>query len=56
MADNTLGEHLRLALREALKARDMIAVSALRSALASIDNAGAVPAQPLAGSGARHAC
>lgn len=34
VADNTLGKHLRLALRDALKARDMIAVSALRSARA----------------------
>jgi uncharacterized protein len=45
VADNTLGSHLRLALREALKARDMIAVSAWRSALASIDNASAGEAE-----------
>ena len=37
---------LQLALREALKARDTIATSALRSALAAIDNAGAVPPAP----------
>jgi hypothetical protein len=55
VADNTLGRHLRLALREALKARDMIAVSALRSAPASIDNASAVPAPPpAAGGGSAH--
>jgi uncharacterized protein YqeY len=56
VAENRLGNHLRLALREALKARDMIAVSALRSALASIDNASAVPGQPppAAGGGSVH--
>ena len=46
VADNALGTHLRLALREALRARDTIAVSALRSALATIDNASAVPVGP----------
>jgi hypothetical protein len=56
VADNKLGKHLRLALREVLKARDMIAVSALRSALASIDNARAGMSARPAGSGARHAC
>ena len=56
MAHNTLAEHLRLALRDALKAKDVIAVSALRSALAAIDNAGAVPVQPVpsAGRGSAH--
>jgi hypothetical protein len=33
LADNTLGTHLRLALRDALRAQNMIAVPALRSAL-----------------------
>jgi uncharacterized protein YqeY len=49
-------ERLQAALRAALKARDKIAVSALRSALAAIDNAGAVPAgpAPAAGVGGRH--
>ena len=56
VADNTLGKHLRLALREALKAQDMIAVSALRSALATIDNASAIPVEPApaAGVGSAH--
>jgi uncharacterized protein YqeY len=39
----TVGARLRQALSEALKARDTIAVSALRSALGAIDNASAVP-------------
>jgi uncharacterized protein YqeY len=39
---------LRLALREALRARDMVAVSALRSALAAIGNAEAVDPGPAA--------
>jgi uncharacterized protein len=37
---------LGLALREALKARDTVAASALRSALAAIGNAEAVPPPP----------
>jgi uncharacterized protein len=37
---------LRLALREALRARDMVAVSALRSALAAIGNAEAIDPGP----------
>jgi hypothetical protein len=41
--DSPVRQRLQLALREALKARDTVAVSALRSALAAIDNAGAVP-------------
>jgi uncharacterized protein len=39
-------------LGEALKSRDMIAVSALRSALGAIDNAGAVPSGPAPAAGA----
>jgi len=39
---------LRLALREALRARDTVAVSALRSALAAIGNAEAVDPGPAA--------
>jgi uncharacterized protein YqeY len=38
-------QRLELALREALRARDPVARSALRSALAAIDNASAVPAE-----------
>ena len=37
---------LRSALRDALRARDTTAASALRSALAAIENASAVPAGP----------
>jgi uncharacterized protein len=37
---------LRSALREAMKARDMVAAFALRSALSAIGNAEAVPADP----------
>jgi uncharacterized protein len=44
--DSVIRQRLQLALREALKARDTVAVSALRSALAAIDNASAVPARP----------
>ncbi len=56
MDDSTVRERLQLALREALKSRDMIAASALRSALAAIDNASAVPAgpAPAAGAGGPH--
>ncbi|MCP2330274.1 GatB/YqeY domain-containing protein [Actinoalloteichus caeruleus] len=42
---------LRDALSTALKARDRVAIAALRSALAAIDNAGAVPLPPSAPSG-----
>ena len=37
-------ESMRSALKDAIKARDDVAVSALRSALASLDNAAAVEA------------
>jgi len=47
--DSLVRQRLQLALREALKARDTVAVSALRSALAAIDNAGAVPAPASSG-------
>lgn len=43
MGTHGVSDQLRRALREALKSRDMIAVSALRSALGAIDNASAVP-------------
>jgi uncharacterized protein len=46
MADSAVRQRLASALTAALKARDTIAVSALRSALAAIDNAAAVPAGP----------
>jgi uncharacterized protein len=56
MDDSTGRERLQAALREALKARDKVAVPALRSALAAIDNAGAVPPgpAPAAGTGGQH--
>ena len=56
VADSQIRQRLQLALREALKARDTIATSALRSALAAIDNAGAVPPAPApaAGDGGPH--
>ena len=44
-------ERVRAALREALSARDKVAVSALRSALAAIGNAEAVPAQRIRAAG-----
>jgi uncharacterized protein YqeY len=49
-------ERLQLALRGALRARDTTAVSALRSALAAIGNAEAVPPgpEPAAGMGSPH--
>jgi uncharacterized protein YqeY len=43
---------LRLALRAALAARDMVAVSALRSALAAIGNAEAIDPGPVGAAGA----
>lgn len=49
-----LPDRLRRALPAALKARDRAAVSALRSALAAIDNAGAVDVAPAAGPAATH--
>lgn len=43
MTDTSLRERLGGALRRALRSRDAAAVSALRSALAALDNAKAVP-------------
>ncbi|WP_353952054.1 hypothetical protein V6K52_01035 [Knoellia sp. S7-12] len=37
---------MRTSLKEAMRGRDKLAVSALRSALSAIDNAEAVPAEP----------
>ena len=58
MADHESAVRQRLAsaLTAALRARDKIAASALRSALAAIDNASAVPAgpAPAAGTGGPH--
>ena len=52
MADTGTRQRLQLALGEALRARDKVATSALRSALAAIDNASAVPAAPAPAAGA----
>ena len=52
MAYTGTRQRLQLALHEALRARDTAATSALRSALAAIDNAGAVPAAPAPAAGA----
>jgi uncharacterized protein len=54
--DSPTRQRLQLALREALRARDTTAASALRSALAAIDNASAVPPAPApaAGTGGPH--
>jgi uncharacterized protein len=56
VADTRTCQRLQLALREALRARDTVATSALRSALAAIDNASALPAAPApaAGTGGPH--
>jgi uncharacterized protein YqeY len=56
VADTGTRQRLQLALGEALRARDTVATSALRSALAAIDNASAVPAAPMpaAGTGGPH--
>ena len=44
--NEAIRDRLHQALREALRAREPIAVSALRSALAAMDNASAVPPGP----------
>jgi uncharacterized protein len=46
MGDPKVRDQLQQALGEALRSRDMVAASALRSALGAIDNAGAVPVEP----------
>jgi uncharacterized protein YqeY len=46
VANNGIRQRLDQELRQALRAKDKIAMSALRSALAAIGNAGAVPAAP----------
>jgi uncharacterized protein len=50
--DGEVRQRLELALRTALQARDTIAVSALRSALAAIGNAEAIPVRPAGRAGA----
>jgi uncharacterized protein len=53
MDDGTVRERLGQALRAALKARDTVAVSALRSALSAIANAEAVDTPPSRASGSQ---
>jgi len=52
VADSAIRKRLEGVLRETLRARDTVAVSALRSALAALDNAQAVPAAPAPVAGA----
>jgi hypothetical protein len=47
-------QRLRTALTAAMRARDTVAVSALRSAVAALDNATAVPPSPDSGPGSAH--
>ena len=54
MQDSAIRPRLERALREALRARDTVAGSAVRSALAALDNAQAVPAAPPASTGSPH--
>ena len=49
MRDGAIRPWLDRALREALRARDTVTVSAVRSALAALDNAQAVSAAPAPG-------
>jgi uncharacterized protein YqeY len=49
MTDSQIRERLEHALRAALRSQDRVAVSAVRSALAAIGNAGSVPPQAAPG-------
>jgi len=46
VGNEAIRDRLQSALRDALRARDKTAAAALRSALAALDNASAVPAGP----------
>jgi len=46
VGNEAIRDRLHRALRDAMRARDRVAASALRSALAALDNAGAVPPGP----------
>ena len=46
VGNEAIRDRLHQALRDAMRARDSIAASALRSALAALDNTGAVPRNP----------
>ena len=52
MDDSAVRQRLEQALRQALRARSAVEVSALRSALAAIDNAGAIAVGPASAAGA----
>jgi hypothetical protein len=47
VGNEAIRDRLHQALRDAMRARDSVATSALRSALAALDNAGAVPPGPV---------
>jgi hypothetical protein len=47
VGNEAIRDRLHRALRDAMRARDSVAASALRSALAALDNAGAVPSGPV---------
>jgi hypothetical protein len=47
VGNEAIRDRLHQALRDAMRARDRVAASALRSALAALDNAGAVPPGPV---------
>jgi uncharacterized protein len=47
VSNEAIRDQLHQALRDAMRARDSVAASALRSALAALDNAGAVPPGPV---------
>ena len=47
VSNEAIRDRLHQVLRDALRGRDKIAASALRSALAALDNAGAVPPGPV---------
>jgi uncharacterized protein YqeY len=52
--DSAIRVRLERALREALRAHDTVVVSTVRSALAALDNAQAVPAAPATGASSPH--
>jgi uncharacterized protein YqeY len=54
VGNEAIRDRLHQALREAMRARDKVAASALRSALAALDNAGAVPPGPVPAAAGPH--
>ena len=51
VGNEAIRDRLHQALREAMRAQDSVATSALRSAMAALDNAGAVPPGPVPAAG-----